>query len=138
MLFNATFNNISVISWWLVLLVEETGMPRENHRQVRHTLSHNVVHLDLIWDSNSQHQWLWALIASIGSCKSNYHTVTTTTVPCISQIWIPLLWSFYEEPDFFLKNIKSTYRYTVFVLFLWCIYFHEFPDGYVKYAWIQI
>jgi hypothetical protein len=30
--FNATFNNISVISWRSVLLVEETGVPRENHR----------------------------------------------------------------------------------------------------------
>jgi hypothetical protein len=29
MVFNATFNNISVISWWLVLLVEETGVPGE-------------------------------------------------------------------------------------------------------------
>jgi hypothetical protein len=29
--FNSTFNNISVISWWSVLLVEETGGPRENH-----------------------------------------------------------------------------------------------------------
>jgi hypothetical protein len=28
MLFNATFNNISVISWLSVLLVEETGVPR--------------------------------------------------------------------------------------------------------------
>jgi hypothetical protein len=27
MVFNATFNNISVISWQLVLLVEETGIP---------------------------------------------------------------------------------------------------------------
>jgi hypothetical protein len=27
MVFNATFNNISVISWWSVLLVEETGGP---------------------------------------------------------------------------------------------------------------
>jgi len=34
MVFNATFNNISVISWWSVLLVEETGEPRENHRPV--------------------------------------------------------------------------------------------------------
>ena len=25
MMFNATFNSISVISWWSVLLVEETG-----------------------------------------------------------------------------------------------------------------
>jgi hypothetical protein len=29
---NATFNNNSVISWQLVLLVEETGRPGENHR----------------------------------------------------------------------------------------------------------
>jgi hypothetical protein len=27
MVFNATFNDISVISWWSVLLVEETGVP---------------------------------------------------------------------------------------------------------------
>ena len=32
MVFNATFNNISAISWWSVLLVDETGVPRENHR----------------------------------------------------------------------------------------------------------
>jgi hypothetical protein len=44
--FNATFNNILVIFWWSILLVEETGVPRENHRAfVGHwqTLSHNVV-----------------------------------------------------------------------------------------------
>ena len=28
---NGTFNKISVISWQLVLLVEETAVPRENH-----------------------------------------------------------------------------------------------------------
>jgi hypothetical protein len=28
---NAIFNNISVISWRSVLLVEETGVPGENH-----------------------------------------------------------------------------------------------------------
>ena len=56
--FNTTFNNISVISWWSALLVEETGGLGENHRPVashRQTVSHNVVHLALImW--NSQHQ----------------------------------------------------------------------------------
>ena len=31
MMLNATLNNISVISWWSVLLVEETGVPGENH-----------------------------------------------------------------------------------------------------------
>jgi hypothetical protein len=32
MVFNATFNNISVILWQSVLLAEETGVPGENHR----------------------------------------------------------------------------------------------------------
>jgi hypothetical protein len=32
MVFTATFNNISVISWRSVLLVEEIGVPGENHR----------------------------------------------------------------------------------------------------------
>jgi len=47
MVFNATFNNISAISWLSVLLVKETG---ENHQPVAshwQTLSHNVVLSDL-------------------------------------------------------------------------------------------
>jgi len=31
MVFNATFNNISVISWRSFLLMEETGGPGKNH-----------------------------------------------------------------------------------------------------------
>ena len=34
MVFNATFNNISVVSWQSVLLLEKTGVTRENHRPV--------------------------------------------------------------------------------------------------------
>jgi len=30
MVLNTTFNNISVISWWPVLLVKENGVPGEN------------------------------------------------------------------------------------------------------------
>jgi hypothetical protein len=32
MVFNTTCNNISVISWWSVLLVQEIGIPGENHK----------------------------------------------------------------------------------------------------------
>ena len=68
--FNTTFNNISVILWQSVLLVEETGGPRENHRPVAshwQTLSHNVVlstprHKR---GSNSQLYWWRALIAQV-------------------------------------------------------------------------
>jgi len=70
MVFNATFNNS-------VLLVEETGVPWENHWQ---TLLHDVV---------SSTPWvgfdLETLVAigtdCIDSCKSNYHTITTMTAP---------------------------------------------------------
>ena len=40
MVFNATFSNISAISWRSGLLVEETGGPGENHRPA--ILSHKV------------------------------------------------------------------------------------------------
>jgi hypothetical protein len=51
MVFNANFNNISVIPWQSVLLVDETVVPGENHQPVAShfiTLSHSVVHLALI------------------------------------------------------------------------------------------
>jgi hypothetical protein len=44
MVFNATFNNISVVSWWLVLWVEEIGGPGENHRLF-------VSHLQMLYTS---------------------------------------------------------------------------------------
>jgi hypothetical protein len=34
MMFNATFNNVSVISWWSVLLMEETRVPGKTYRPV--------------------------------------------------------------------------------------------------------
>ena len=38
MVFNATFNNVSVISWLSVLLVEETGGPGDNQRPTTNDL----------------------------------------------------------------------------------------------------
>jgi hypothetical protein len=76
------FNNISAISWWSVLLLEETGVPGENHRLAAshwQTLVHNVV-------SSTPHLSGVGFITlvvmgtdCIGSNKSNYHTITTMT-----------------------------------------------------------
>jgi len=45
MVFNITFNNISVISWRSILLVEETGVPRENDlSQVADKLYHIMLY----------------------------------------------------------------------------------------------
>jgi hypothetical protein len=46
MVFNATYTNISVISWWSVLLVDETEVPGEKHRPAAshsQTVYHNGV-----------------------------------------------------------------------------------------------
>jgi hypothetical protein len=61
MVFNATFNNISVISWRSVLLVEETGVAVENHRPAAshcQSLSHKcfIEYTSPERDSNSQLQ----------------------------------------------------------------------------------
>jgi len=44
MVFNAIFNNISVISWRSVLLVDEAGVSGKNHRPVA---SHKFYHIML-------------------------------------------------------------------------------------------
>ena len=78
-LLNATFNNISVVSWRSVLLAEETG---ENHRPAAshwQTLSHKVA------SSTTRHvcdmNWLVIGTDCTSSCKSNCHMITTTTAP---------------------------------------------------------
>ena len=51
MMLNTTFNDISIISWRLVLLVEETGIPGENHWPAVsdwQTVSHNVASMTLL------------------------------------------------------------------------------------------
>ena len=52
-MFNTFFNNISVISWQSVLLMEETGIPRENHWPVAshwQALSHIMLYwVHLTW-----------------------------------------------------------------------------------------
>jgi len=42
--FNASFNNISSISWWPLLLVEDTRVPGENHRPAIESLTNLMLH----------------------------------------------------------------------------------------------
>jgi hypothetical protein len=94
--FNATFNNISVISWRSVLFVEETG---ENHWQ---NLSHNVVSSTHQHERGSNARLLVAIGTDCtGSCKSNHHTTTTalsgevtnTNFIVFGLTWTGLLWT---------------------------------------------
>ena len=80
MVFNATFNNIVVISWTSVLLMKET----ENHRSATsqwQTLSHNAASIKYTssWAGFKLTTLVMIGTDCIGSCKSNYHTITATT-----------------------------------------------------------
>jgi len=46
--FNATFSNISAISWRPVLVVEEAGIPGENHRLAAREFIVHVVKFPVI------------------------------------------------------------------------------------------
>ena len=85
MVFKATFNNISIISWRSFLLVEETGGPEENHRPAAshwQTLSHIMLYTSP-WAGFELRTSVVIGTDCIGSCKSNYHTITATTAPGI-------------------------------------------------------
>ena len=72
----ATFNNISVISWRSVLLVEETAEYPVKTIDLSLTkfITRNVVSSTHRHEQDSNSQ-------GTGSCKSNYHTITITIAP---------------------------------------------------------
>ena len=81
LVFNATFNNISVISWQSVLLVEETDEPGENHQnlsQVTDKLYYIMLYTSPWWRFKLKTSVVIGTNC-IGSYKSNYHTIMTTT-----------------------------------------------------------
>jgi hypothetical protein len=80
MVFNATFNNISVISWQSVLLVEETGVTDKLYHIMLYTLPcSRLEHTTSVMIGTD----------CIGRCKSNYHTIAATTAPCFNiKTWV--------------------------------------------------
>ena len=108
LVFNATFNNISVtcILWRSVLLMEETRVPRENHRSVAsnwQTLSHNVV---LSTPRLSGFELTTLVVIGtycIGSCKRNYHTITTMMAPA-TELTVDHLVSYLNTTDPLLQG----------------------------------
>jgi hypothetical protein len=74
--FNATFNNISVTSWRSVSLVEEIGVPSEttNLPHVTYKL-YNIMfyRVHLAWAGFELTKLVLVGTDCIGSCNSHYH-----------------------------------------------------------------
>ena len=97
-IFSLDISNISAsfagISWRSVLLVEETAAFWDNHWSFAsrwQTLSHKFimlycVHLDQAGFELTKLMVIGTDCIDICSCKSNYNTITTKTVPLQNQI----------------------------------------------------
>ena len=133
MVLTATFNNISVIPWRSVLLVEETGenyRPAASHWQ---TLSHtSCVEYTSPWAGFELTTLVVIGTDCIGSCKSNYHA--TKTAPWIFRLCSIFCFSFDAYPVHVclkyrllwhsaIRSFLHTVYYDIIISCLFCIPF---------------
>ena len=88
-IFNGTFNNISVISWRSALLVEEAGVPQENHLPAQVTDTHITwicFECTSPWTGFELTRLVVIGTEWISSGKSNYHQ-SRPRYTCIYTKW---------------------------------------------------
>ena len=134
MVFSATFNNISVISWRSVLLVEETEVPGENHWTVPshcQTVSHNVVSSTPCheWGLNSQ-CWKWLdLSVHYNTLLVNIHDFIRNKNGCKK---------FTRKSKMSLNNEGLTAEH-IYWNFIFCFQISGriFPSGWRSRSWLE-
>ena len=107
MVFNATFNNISVVSWRSVFLVEESGVPGGNYRLAA---SHWQTVLPNAVSSTPRHERdSNSLVVLIGT-QGNVNTLFTLSEP-FSQFNIQI--DAYSSVPFFLIIVIHNFQHNL-------------------------
>ena len=84
-------NNISVISWRSVLLVEEPGGPGEYTRPADKLYHIILYRVHIAWAGFELTTLVVIGIDCIGSCKSNHHIITATMAPTDMELFSEML-----------------------------------------------
>jgi hypothetical protein len=107
MVFNATFNNISAISWWSILLVEDTRVPGENHQPAASHWQTLLCCIEYTLHVRVGFKPTTLVVIGtdcIGNNKSNHHMIMTT-MALIATIYIYINIYNYFKFVHSLKNI---------------------------------
>ena len=125
MVFNATFNNMSDISCQSVLLVEENREKTTDLSQVTDKLYHTLLYTSP-WSRFELTTSVAIGTDCIGSCKSNYHTITATSLFMINRYQ-----HFYR--DIYILFQKCLYQVRVITVFT---VFRLLTDFVFIYLWV--
>ena len=114
LVFNATFNNISVISWRSVLVVEETGVSGKNHRPTAsHWQTLSLLYITepyIIWSSYSNHTGVNKVLQKVFTTPCCYFRDNLSLYSTANDTWPFLVTLTGEDSPIYIYIWKSIHK----------------------------